>query len=84
MKKKMKRNAISNETGSSNYLSLIPMSEFNYVLNKQFLDSIRLQYGWPVLGLPVSCSCGEGFNVSTSCHVRREDSLHCVTTKSKI
>ena len=84
MNKKMKRNAISNETGSSNYLSLIPMSEFNYVLNKQFLDSIRLQYGWPILGLPVSCSCGEGFNVSTSCHVRREDSFHCDTTKSKI
>ena len=41
--KKMKRcNDISNETGSSNWLSVIPMREFNYVLNKQqFWESIR-------------------------------------------
>ena len=65
MNEKMKRcNDISNETGSSNWLSVIPMREFNYVLNKQqFWDSIRLLYGWPIPGLPVSCSCGEGFNV---------------------
>ena len=46
MNKKMKRcNNISNETGSSNWLSVIPMREFNCVLNKQqFWDSIRLQY----------------------------------------
>ena len=30
-------NNISNETGSSNWLSVIPMREFNYVLNKQKL-----------------------------------------------
>ena len=65
MNEKMKRcNDISNETGSSNWLSVIPMREFNYVLNKQqFWDSIRLRYGWPIPGLPVSCSCGEGFSV---------------------
>ena len=65
MNEKMKRcNGISNETGSSNWLSVIPMREFNYLLNKQqFWDSIRLQYGQPIPGLPVSCSCGEGFNV---------------------
>ena len=63
MNEKMKRNDISNKTGSSNWLSVIPMREFNYVLNKQFWDSIRLRYGWPIPCLPVSCSCGEGFNV---------------------
>ena len=55
---------ISNEAVSSNWLSVIPMQEPNYVLNKQqFWDSIRKLYGWPIPGLPVSCSCGEGFNV---------------------
>ena len=65
MNEKMKRcNDISKETGSSNWLSVIPMRKFNYVLNKQqFWDSIRLRYGWPIPGLTVNCSCGEGFNV---------------------
>ena len=57
MNEKMKRyNDILNETGSSNWLSVIPMREFNYVLNKQqFWDTIRLRYSWPIPGLPVSC-----------------------------
>ena len=63
MNEKMKLcNNSSNETGSSNWLRVIPMREFKYVLNKQFLDSIRLQYGWHFPGLPVSCSCGETLN----------------------
>ena len=62
MNKKMKRcNDISNKIGLSNWAR---MREFNYVLNKQqFWDSIRLRYGWPVPGLTINCSCGEGFNV---------------------
>ena len=65
MNKKMKRyNNISNKTGPSNWLSVIKMCKFNYVLNKQQLwDSIGLGYGWPIPGLRVSCSCGENFNV---------------------
>ena len=36
MNEKMKCcNDISNEAGSSNWLSVIPMREFNYVLNNQ-------------------------------------------------
>ena len=68
MNEKIKRcNDISNETGSSNWLSVIPMREFNYVLNKQkFCVSIRSRYGWHISGLPVSCSSGEGFNVQHS------------------
>ena len=55
---------IDSETGSPNWLRVIPMCQLNYFLNKQqFSDSIRLPYGWPTLGLPVSCSCGEGINV---------------------
>ena len=44
----------------------------NEKMNKQqFWDSIRLRYGWPIPDLPVS----------TPCHARREDSLHCDATK---
>ena len=48
------------------------MRELNYVLNKQqFSDSIRLRYGWPTLGLPVSCSCGEGIKVQHAMSCKR-------------
>ena len=65
MNEKIKRcNNISNKTGSSNWLSVIPMRKFNYILNKhQFWDSIRLPSCWPILGLPLKCSSVEGFNV---------------------
>ena len=74
MNENMKRcDDISNKTGSSNLLNVIPMREVNYVLNKQqFWDSIRLQYGWPIPGLPVSCSCGEGFNVQHAMSYKKE------------
>ena len=40
------------------------MCEFNYVLDKQqFQDSIRQRYRRSVSGLPLSCLCGEGFNI---------------------
>ena len=81
MNEKMKRNDISNETGSSNWLSVVPMREFNYVLRKQqFWDSIRIRYGWPVPGLPVVARV-EVLMLTTPSHVRREDSLHCDTTR---
>ena len=81
MNEKMKRNDISNETGSSNWLSVVPMREFNYVLRKQqFWDSIRIRYGWPVPGLPVVARV-EVLMFTTPSHVRREDSLHCDTTR---
>ena len=42
------------------------------MLNKQqFSESIRLPYGWPTLGLPVSCSCGEGINVQHAMSCKR-------------
>ena len=78
MNEKMKPNNIPNKTVLSNWLSVIPMCEFNYVLNKQqFWDSIRLQYVWPIPSLPVSYSCGEGCNVqhAKSCKKGRSVTL---------
>ena len=78
MNKKMKRYNISNKTESSNWLMVIPMCIFNYVLNKQVWE---LLYGWPIPVLPAGCSCEESFNVQHPCHLRREDSLPCDTMK---
>ena len=45
-------------------LSVLPVKEYNYVLNKQqFRDSLQLSYNWPIPGLPITCLCGENFNV---------------------
>ena len=55
--RKRKPSKVRNERRSSNWLILVPISELNYVLNKkQFWDSIRLRYGWPIPRLLVSCS----------------------------
>ena len=65
MNEQCKRNIeIIRETGSSNWLSVVPIKEYTYTLNKQqFWDSLRLRYHWPIPGLPTMCPCGEKFNV---------------------
>ena len=57
MNEQFKRNIeIIRETGSSNWLSVVPVKEYNYTLNKQqFWDSLRLRYNWPIPGLPATC-----------------------------
>ena len=76
-------NDISNKTESSNFLSVIPMREFSYVLNKkQFLDSIRfiIMIGlFQVYQLFARVELASMF--SMPCHARREDLLPCDTTK---
>ena len=75
----MRNNGTWNTTRSSSWLNLMPMRKFNYVFNKQqFLDTIRLRYGWSIRGLLVSCSYREGFNVqhSRSCKKGRFVTLH--------
>ena len=38
---------ISTLTGVSNWLTVLPITEFGFELSKQqFWDSIRLRYGW--------------------------------------
>ena len=41
------------ETGSSNWLSVVLVKEYNQVLNKQqFWDGLRLRYNQQIPGLP--------------------------------
>ena len=68
MNEKQKRqNEIIQETGSSNWLTTLPLLEFNYVLNKQeFWDALRIRYNWPIPGLPSRCACGAKYDVQHS------------------
>jgi hypothetical protein len=48
----------------SNWLSSIPLEEFDFKLNKvEFWDALHLRYNWPVPNLPSRCACGERFDV---------------------
>ena len=54
-------------TGVSNWLTVLPITEFGFELSKQqFWDSIRLRYGWENSNLPTSCPCGSKFDIQHS------------------
>ena len=74
---------------SSNWLTALPLEEFNFNLNKmEFWDAIRLRYNWPIPNLPAKCACGESFNTqhAMSCKkggyvIQRHNELRDVTSK---
>ena len=57
-------NKINQETGASIWLTTLPLKGEGFVLNKQnFLDLIRLRYGWELTRLPENCECVSKFNI---------------------
>ena len=49
---------------ASSWLSVLPLGEFGFALNKdEFRDYLSLRYGRPLKGLPGMCPCGEKYNV---------------------
>ena len=53
------------DPGASNWLSAMPLEEYNFVLNKkEFRDAICLRYGKELKGLPSKCPCGQNFNLT--------------------
>ena len=86
MNEKIKRcNNILNETGSSNWLSLIPMHEFSYIfINNNF----RTPSSYDMVGVfqvYQLVACVKKVSViSTSSYVRRKDFLHCDTAKWEV
>ncbi|CAM1322556.1 Uncharacterised protein r2_g3110 [Pycnogonum litorale] len=53
----------SQEKVASSWLSSIPLKVMDLILNKgEFVDAIRMRYGWPVYNLPGKCVCSEPFN----------------------
>ena len=55
---------LATEEGASNWLTVIPIKEMNFNLNKRELrDAIKLRYDWEIADLPAMCTCGDLFTV---------------------
>ena len=55
---------LATEKGASNWLTVIPIKEMNFNLNKrEFRDAVQLRYDWEIADLPAMCTCGDLFTV---------------------
>ena len=55
---------LGEEKGSSNWLSVIPLKEMSFELNKrEFRDAVRLRYDWPIRDTQSVCVSGVRFTV---------------------
>ena len=51
---------LNQEKGSGSWLSVLPLKDHGYSLNKQeFRDALCLRYGWSVPNMPHFCGCGQ-------------------------
>ena len=58
---------LSSEKGSSVWLTVVPLHELGFNLNKrEFRDAIKLRYDWPIEDIPTRCVCGDIFSVDHS------------------
>ena len=52
------------EKGASSWLTVLPLRELGYNLNKQeFRDAIKMRYNWGIPDLPKVCICGDVFDI---------------------
>ena len=83
----LKTNSINMEKGASNWLTTIPIGDFDFHLNKrEFWDAINIRYNWPLSNLPTKCPCGASFDVdhALKCHkggflIQRHNELRDLT-----
>ena len=62
----------ASEKGASTWLTVIPMLEMGFTLNKrEFKDGLKLRYDWPFKDNPSKCVCGESFNTDHAMICRR-------------
>ena len=55
---------LSGESGSSSWLTALPLTEHGFALHKgAFRDALCLRYGWQPPLLPSSCVCGKRFTI---------------------
>ena len=55
---------LASEKGASNWLTVIPIDEMGFTLNKgEFRDAPKLRYDWEIADKPSICVCGDVFNV---------------------
>ena len=56
---------MASEMEASNWLNALPMSRYNFILNKsEFRDGIYLRYGLELTKTPLTCACGASFNLT--------------------
>ena len=68
---------ISTLTGVSNWLTVLPITEFEFELSKQqFLDSIRLWYGWEISNLQTFWACGSKFDIQHSMSYKKSGFIY--------
>ena len=52
------------EKGASNWLTVIPLKDMDFDLNKrEFRDTVRLRYDWPIPDNPSVCVYGSLFTL---------------------
>ena len=65
--RKTKRALDLAERGSSAWLTVLPLQDLGFNLNKrQFCDAVKPRYDWPVDDIPSTCACREVFTVDHS------------------
>ena len=53
---------LASEKGASNWLTVIPIDEMGFTLNKdEFRDALKLRYDWEIADKPSICVCGDVF-----------------------
>ena len=63
---------LASEKGASNWLTVIPIDEMGFTLNKgEFRDALKLRYDWEIADKPSICVCGDVFNVDHAMVCRR-------------
>ena len=64
--------ALAKEKGSSSWLTVLPIEEHGFFLNKgEFRDALHLRYGWDIRNVPQSCVCGSSFSVDHALFCKR-------------
>ena len=54
----------ASERGASSWLTVIPLKDLGYDLNKgEFRDALKLRYNWEFSDIPNRCVCGDIFDV---------------------
>ena len=70
--KKQRAVELASEKGPSNWLTVIPIDEMGFTLNKgEFRDALKLRYDWEIVDKPSICVCGDVFNVDHAMVWRR-------------
>lgn len=55
----------ASEKGASSWLSVIPLKDLGYDLNKgEFRDALKLRYNWEFTDIPNRCVCGDIFDIN--------------------